>query len=44
VKPGPEFNVLATNQMREICMATPSISEGKIFFRTQSHVVAIGLH
>jgi outer membrane protein assembly factor BamB len=42
VKPGPEFNVLATNQMREICMATPSISDGKIFFRTQSHVVAIG--
>jgi len=42
VKPGPDFTVLATNQMGEVCMATPAISEGKIFFRTQGHVVAIG--
>jgi len=42
VKPGPEFNVLATNEMDEVCMATPAISEGTIFFRTQSHVVAVG--
>jgi outer membrane protein assembly factor BamB len=42
VKPGPEFSVIATNQMGEACMATPAISEGKLFFRTQSQVVAIG--
>jgi len=42
VKPGPDFAVLATNQMGEVCMATPAISEGTIFFRTQGHVVAIG--
>ena len=42
VKPGPDFTVLATNQMAEVCMATPAISDGKIFFRTQGHVVAIG--
>jgi outer membrane protein assembly factor BamB len=42
VKPGPDNTVLATNQMREVCMATPAISEGKIFFRTQGHVIAIG--
>src|SRR5882672_7134598 len=42
VKPGPDFAVLATNQMGEVCMATPAISDGKIFFRTQGHVVAVG--
>jgi len=42
VKPGPQFTVLATNQMEEVCMATPAISDGTIFFRTQGHVVAIG--
>jgi outer membrane protein assembly factor BamB len=42
VKPGDEFNVLATNQMGEVCMASPAISEGRLYFRTQGHVVAIG--
>ena len=42
VKPGPAFVVLATNQMDEVCMATPAISGGAIFFRTQGHVVAVG--
>jgi hypothetical protein len=28
--------------MGEICMATPAISEGALFFRTQGHVVAVG--
>jgi outer membrane protein assembly factor BamB len=41
VKPGPEFTVLATNQMGEVCMATPAISGGTIFYRTQGHVVAM---
>jgi outer membrane protein assembly factor BamB len=44
VKPGTNFTVLATNEMREICMATPAISEGVLFFRTQGHVVAVGDH
>jgi outer membrane protein assembly factor BamB len=42
VQPGTNFNVLATNQMGEVCMATPAISEGVIFFRTQGRVVAVG--
>ena len=42
VKPIPEFTVLATNQMGEVCMATPAISDGTIFFRTQGHVIAVG--
>jgi outer membrane protein assembly factor BamB len=41
LKPGPDFSVLATNQMQEVCMATPAISDGTIFFRTQGHVVAV---
>jgi outer membrane protein assembly factor BamB len=41
IKAGPKFEVLASNDMGEICMATPAISEGTIFFRTQGHVVAI---
>ena len=42
VKPEPTFNVIATNQIDEVCMATPAISDGVIFFRTQGHVVAVG--
>ncbi len=41
VKAGSEFKVLATNPMGEVCMATPAISKGTLFFRTQGHVVAI---
>jgi outer membrane protein assembly factor BamB len=42
VKPGTNFTVLATNEMGEVCMATPAISEGTIYFRTQEHLVAVG--
>ena len=41
VKSGTKFEILAKNEMGEVCMATPAISEGTLFFRTQSHVVAI---
>ncbi len=42
VKAGPEFELLATNEMNEICMATPAISESTLFFRTRDHLVAVG--
>lgn len=42
VKPSVDFTVLATNQMDEVCMATPAISERTLYFRTQGHVVAVG--
>ncbi len=42
VKAGPRFEVLARNAMGEVCMATPAISEGTLFFRTQGHLVAVG--
>jgi outer membrane protein assembly factor BamB len=42
VKPGREFAVLATSQLNEVCMASPAISQGSLYFRTQSHLVAVG--
>jgi len=41
VKPGDQLTVLATNQMGEVCMASPALSESTIFFRTQGHVTAV---
>jgi len=41
VQAGPEFKLLAVNQMDETCMATPAISNGILFFRTRHHLVTI---
>jgi outer membrane protein assembly factor BamB len=41
VRAGPKFALLAVNPMGEICMATPAISAGTLYFRTQGHIVAI---
>jgi len=41
VQAGPEFRLTGVNQMNEICMATPAISYGALFFRTRSHLVCI---
>ncbi|MHC4559846.1 MAG: outer membrane protein assembly factor BamB family protein [Planctomycetota bacterium] len=42
VQAGPEFKLLGINKMDEICMATPAISQGNLFFRTRHHLVVIG--
>lgn len=42
VKAGPQFELLATNSLGEVAMATPAISEGAFFFRTRNHLVRIG--
>ncbi|HEU4595173.1 MAG TPA: PQQ-binding-like beta-propeller repeat protein [Pyrinomonadaceae bacterium] len=42
VKAGPAFELLATNPMGELMMATPAISSGLMFVRTQHHIYAIG--
>jgi outer membrane protein assembly factor BamB len=42
VKAGPEFQLLAENKMGEPCMATPAISNGMIFVRTQHFLYGIG--
>jgi outer membrane protein assembly factor BamB len=41
VKAGPKFELLATNPLGDLSMATPAISDGVLFFRTQSHLVAV---
>ncbi|TWU35340.1 Arylsulfatase [Novipirellula aureliae] len=42
IAPGPEFEILSTNQLGESCLATPAISEGVIYFRTTHSLIAIG--
>jgi outer membrane protein assembly factor BamB len=37
------FSVVATNKLGGICLSTPAISEGTLFFRTTENLVAIGL-
>ena len=41
-KAGPEYELLAQNDLDEVCMATPAIARGHLFFRTKGHLVAIG--
>jgi len=37
-----EFSVLATNKLGGLCLSTPAISEGTIYFRTVDKLVAVG--
>jgi outer membrane protein assembly factor BamB len=41
LKAGPAYELLTQNDLGEICMATPAITEGIIFFRTINHIIAI---
>jgi len=41
VKAGPAFELLATNPMGDVCMASPAVSQGVVYFRTKSQVVAV---
>ena len=38
---GSEFNIERTNPLDELCIATPSISQGKLLIRTSSQVYCI---
>lgn len=42
VKADRKFEILAINDMKIECMATPAISEGVIFWRTRNEIVAVG--
>ena len=42
VKAGRQFELLSSNPMGEICMATPAISGNMLIVRTQGHLVGIG--
>jgi outer membrane protein assembly factor BamB len=43
VRAGPAYELLATNAIGEVLMATPAISDGVLFFRGLNHVFAVGL-
>jgi outer membrane protein assembly factor BamB len=42
VEAGPKFKLLAANPVGETCLATPAISDGLLFVRTEHHLVALG--
>jgi hypothetical protein len=37
-----KFSVAASNKLDETFLSTPAISEGALFFRTRSKLIAIG--
>jgi len=41
VKCGKEFKIVSENELDDICMVTPAITDGIIYFRTQGGLVAI---
>ena len=41
-KAGPAYEELARNDMGEVCMSTPAISDGMIFVRTGKHLFGLG--
>ncbi len=41
VKVGSDYELLHTNQLGEVCMSTPAIAEGYLFFRTAGSVIAV---
>lgn len=42
VRSGTEFDVIAKNPLGAPCFATPAISEGVLYFRTQEKLIAVG--
>ena len=42
VKAGKTFEQIAVNPLGEVTMATPAISEGRMYFRTKGHLLAVG--
>ena len=44
VKAGPSYELLSRNPLNDICMSTPAISKGAMFFRTQHFVIAVGAY
>ena len=42
VKAGPEYELLASNSMGEVCLATPAVCDGMIFVRARYHLFGIG--
>ena len=43
VKAGPQFEILAENEMNEAqCLSSPAISDGQIFIRTAQYLYCVG--
>lgn len=42
IKASPKFERVAENKLDEACYASPALSRGQIFLRTQSHLYCIG--
>ncbi len=41
IQSGPDFKLLAVNDLQDICMATPAISGNTIYFRTKNFLIAV---
>ena len=41
IKPGPKFEVLARNKLEENIVASPALSDGQVFIRTEKHLFCI---
>ena len=39
---GDDFSCVATNDLGDICLATPALADGTLFFRTRGKLIAIG--
>jgi outer membrane protein assembly factor BamB len=42
VQAGPTFKLVTTNEMGEVCMATPAIVDRRLIVRTRTQLIAIG--
>lgn len=41
LKASPEFEILAKNNLGEVCMTVPALSDNIMYFRTQSQLIAV---
>ena len=41
VKAGLEFQLLAVNELDDLCLASPAIASGKLLVRTQHHLICL---
>jgi len=41
VEVGPEFQVVGTNRLEELCLASPAVADGKLLLRTASRLYCI---
>jgi outer membrane protein assembly factor BamB len=42
VRPGPSFDIVAENKLGDYCYASPAISDGQLFIRSERYLYCIG--